>query len=63
MRYHLRITEHELQRSFERTTQNRRLKLTSLHPYYNYIISVAAETVAVGPYSSTIRQRTQESGT
>ena len=60
--YRLKITEQETQRHYKETTANTAHTLTSLHPYYNYVISVAAETVGIGPYSSNLTQQTQESG-
>ena len=60
--YRLQITEQETQRSYEERTPHSGHTLTSLHPYYNYVISVAAETVGIGPYSSNLTQQTQESG-
>ena len=34
----------------------------SLHPYYNYECSVAAHTIALGPYSDSIVLLTNEGG-
>lgn len=36
--------------------------VTSLHPYYIYEFAVAAETVALGPYSEINTVRTDEDG-
>lgn len=35
---------------------------TALHPYYNYSYSVAAVTVAPGPYSDSIAVLTEQDG-
>ena len=62
VRYHLRVTEQETQTMFEYSSTSQRYTLTSLHPYYNYVISIAAETVGVGPFTSGLLQQTMESG-
>ena len=36
--------------------------ITNLHPFYNYTCSVAAVTIAQGPYSSTTLVTTLEDG-
>ena len=36
--------------------------ITSLHPYYIYEFSIAAQTVGIGPYSSRNRVQTDEDG-
>ena len=36
--------------------------ISNLHPYYNYTCSVAAVTIAQGPYSSTVLVTTLEDG-
>jgi hypothetical protein len=61
VRYHLRVTEQETQTIFEYSSTSQRYTLTSLHPYYNYVISIAAETVGVGPFTSGLLQETMES--
>jgi hypothetical protein len=61
VRYHIRVTEQETQTIFEYSSTSQRYTLTSLHPYYNYIISIAAETVRVGPFTSGLLQQTIES--
>ena len=49
-----RVTEVETGRTFYVTTNITVLELNGLHPFYTYISAVAAQTVALGPYSSTI---------
>ena len=36
--------------------------IANLHPFYNYTCSVAAETIAQGPHSSTVLVTTLEDG-
>ena len=38
------------------------LFLTSLHPYYTYMLSFAAVTVAIGPFSAKYTITTPEDG-
>ena len=38
------------------------LLVTSLHPYYNYSCRVAANTIGIGPYSSSVITATYEAG-
>ena len=37
-------------------------QLKSLHPFYEYVCSVAAITIGLGPYTSPLRVRTFEDG-
>ena len=37
--------------------------ISRLHPFYSYQFSVAAETVALGPFSNPITLKMPESGT
>ena len=62
VRYRLRVTEQETQTIFEYSSTSQHYTLTSLHPYYNYVISIAAETVGVGPFTTGLLQPTMESG-
>ena len=62
VQYHIRVTELETQTDSEYTSTTQNYTLTSLHPYYSYSISIAAETIAVGPYSTGLLQQTSESG-
>lgn len=48
--------------SYERTAQHNELLITSLHPFYNYSCTVAAQTVKLGPYSPIITVTTEEDG-
>ena len=62
VQYHIRITEQESHSQFPYSTQQQQYTLSNLHPYYTYLISIAAETVEIGPFSSDLQQRTGESG-
>ena len=62
VRYHLRVTEQETQTELQYSSTTERYTLTALHPYYNYVISTAAETVSIGPFSSGLLQQTMQSG-
>ena len=60
--YYITVTEQETQTVFEYTSVTQNYTLTYLHPHYNYNISIAAETVEIGPFSSGLLQQTMESG-
>ena len=60
--YTVSITEHETANNTIVVTNKTSLNLTSLHPYYVYSITVAAETIAIGPFSSPIVIQMPESG-
>ena len=59
--YHITVTEQESETVSEYTSTSKNYTLTFLHPYYNYNISIAAETVEVGPFTSGLLQKTMES--
>ena len=58
----MNTTEVESGRHFQNTTTTTSITIPFLHPYYNYLCSVAAYTVGVGPYSSTLRVQMPEDG-
>ena len=60
--YMIRVTEVETDRTFYVTTNITLLELNGLHPFYMYTSAVAAQTVALGPYSSAISVRLGEEG-
>ena len=60
--YHIMVTEQESQTVSEYMTTSENYTLTNLHPHYNYNISIAGETVEVGPFTSGLLQQTMESG-
>ena len=53
-RYTLLVVESETGHQFEVTTNDTLITINSLHPYYNYMCSVRAETTQPGPYSMAI---------
>ena len=61
-RYTLLIVESETGRQFEVTTNDTLTTINSLHPYYNYLCRVRAETIQPGPYSVAISIRLLEEG-
>ena len=61
-RYSIWITELETGRSIALTSESTTVNVTSLHPYYTYNCSVAAETSAIGPFSSPVVIQLPESG-
>ena len=60
--YMIRVTEVETGRTFYVTTNITLLELNGLHPFYMYTSIVAAQTVALGPYSSAISVKLGEEG-
>ena len=62
--YTLQITERVTGsvRTIETDGPHTEVFVTSLHPYYVYEFTVAAETIALGPYSNTDVVRTEEDG-
>ena len=63
IRYYMtRVTEVETGRTFIVTSNITLLELNGLHPFYMYTSAVAAQTVALGPYSSAISVRLGEEG-
>ena len=46
-----------------RESHHREIVIAGLHPYYEYNVSMAAETVAQGPFSKPLEVRTLEDGT
>ena len=49
--YAVNITVAETDRHIQLTTNNTTITADGLHPYYTYHISVAAVTIAIGPYT------------
>ena len=58
----IRVTEVETDRTFYITTNITLLELNGLHPFYMYTSAVAAQTVALGPYSTAVSVRLGEKG-
>ena len=62
-RYLICVTETETGNIFNYSTPLTSYVLYSLHPHYNYVIEVAAETVAPGPFSAPVVVQTLTDGT
>ena len=62
--YIMRCTEQDRGVMFQRVTANATTQglVDSLHPFYNYICTVAAVTIAEGPSSSRITVTTEQDG-
>ena len=60
--YMIRVTEVETGRIFHVITNITLLELNKLHPFYMYTSVVAAQTVALGPYSTAVSVRLGEEG-
>ena len=60
--YIVNITVAETRQHMQLTTNNTTITAESLHPYYNYYISVAAVTIALGPYTETHVLQTPQDG-
>ena len=60
--YTVRVLETETGAEFYHNSTDTTTALGSLHPYYTYECSIAAVTVAYGPYSESITVQTEEDG-
>ena len=58
----MNITTAETQQHVQHTITNAVFTAENLHPHYNYHISVAAVTVATGPFSEVLSQQTPQDG-
>ena len=61
-RYTISIVEVETGQEFETMTNISQATVTSLHPYYNYMCKVRAETILPGPFSDVISVLLLEEG-
>lgn len=61
-RYDVKVIEIETDAVITQSTVDDLITLSSLHPYYQYKISVAAVTIEKGPYSSNISVTTDPAG-
>ena len=61
--YHINFTEIETGNTFFKAVTTNSTTLSSLHPYYNYSITITAVTVLPGPASPSIVVMTLEGGT
>ena len=60
--YIVNIAVEETGHHFQLTTNDTTITAESLHPYYNYHISVAAVTIAIGPYTEVHVLQTPQDG-
>ena len=60
--YTLSIVELETGWKFKVTTNDTQITINSLHPFYNYLCRIRAETTQPGPYSDEISLRLLEQG-
>ena len=60
--YIVNIAVAETEQHFQLTTNDTTITAGNLHPYYNYHISVAAVTVAIGPYTEAHALQTPQDG-
>ena len=60
--YIVNITMSETGQDIQLTTNNTTVTAEGLHPYYNYHISVAAVTIARGPYTKVYSLQTPQDG-
>ena len=60
--YHITIEVNEIGEVFQHFSTYTTTIIAQLHPFYTYMFSVAAQTVAVGPYSSDISLKMPEAG-
>lgn len=60
--YTIRITEVETGTVNTLYTEATTVNVSSLHPYYTYSCIIAAETIALGPFSYPVQTQLPESG-
>ena len=58
--YRVQITEKESGETILKTATTTEISIENLHPFYNYNCSVAAETIATGPYSGNLSVQLDE---
>ena len=58
--YRINVTEVDTGRVSLLTSFTTSFVVQSLHPYYTYLFTVSAHTVATGPFSNSVRIRTPE---
>ena len=61
-RYLVNATEVDTGNMYGHVSLNTNFTLFALHPYYTYMITVSAVTVALGPATSPITIRTDQDG-
>lgn len=60
--YWINVTEIETGINWQLMSDNRNVTVQSLHPFYSYSLVVAAQTVALGPFSSPVQIEMPEDG-
>ena len=60
--YNVHITGTNSDEEIDLTTHDLQLIVEDLHPFYSYEFSVAAFTIAVGPFSDPVVQQMPEAG-
>ena len=60
--YQIDVIEEDTLEEFSVNSSSSQYLLSSLHPFYNYDISVAATTVGNGPFSDSIDIATHQDG-
>ncbi len=60
--YLIRVTGVHTSEQFELSTENTIVAIGDLHPFYAYKFAVAAQTIAVGPYSNPATLQMPEAG-
>lgn len=60
--YVVQVVELDTGRQFMVSTNTTEVTLEDLHPYYTYSSRVAAETIAVGPFSTPLTIQLSEDG-
>ena len=60
--YRVNVTVTNTGEQFQLATGDTEITISNLHPYYLYMCTVTAVTVAEGPYTASIAVRTAEAG-
>ena len=60
--YRVNVTVTNTEEQFQLSTGDTEITISNLHPYYLYMCTVTAVTVAEGPYTASIAVRTAEAG-
>lgn len=60
--YQIDVVEEQTLRRFSVHTSSSHYLLSFLHPFYDYVVSVAAFTVGNGPFSNNITIETHQDG-
>ena len=60
--YIIQVLEVDTGTTFMETSNITELTLEGLHPFYSYSCRIAAETIAVGPFSNPITVQLNEDG-